>query len=104
MIGRGPGASTASAAAMAGPQVRLGGWNCAVSQMTAGEATAEGDGGGDEDDPAAQPAPTIATIVTEITNLLMAPQTVRHPRRFPCARASRGLVITGALHDERLLP
>jgi hypothetical protein len=81
MIGGCSGASMESAAAMAGPQVRLGGgWNCDPSQTTAGEATAEGDGA--EDDPA-HPAPMVATSAREIANLLMAPRTVRYPCRFP---------------------
>ena len=86
MIGGCPGPMAASAAAMAGPQVRLGGgWNCDPSQMTAGEATAEGDGGGEDgtDDDAAHPATTMATVAREIPSLLMALRTVRHPSRFP---------------------
>jgi hypothetical protein len=39
----------------------------------------------------------------EIANLLMAPRTVRYPRRFPHARAIRGPEAPGPLHDERLL-
>ena len=88
MIGGCPGASTASAAPMAGPQVRLGGgWNCDPSQTTSGDATADG-----ADDRAAHPATTVAIIAMEITSLLMAPRTVRYPCRFPCARplAARG--------------
>ena len=74
---------------MAGPQVRLGGgWNCDPSQTTSGDATADGDGVGDNgtEDAGAHPATTIATIAMEITNRLMAPRTVRDPCRFPCAR------------------
>src|SRR5450759_1765085 len=79
MIGGCPGASTASAAAIAGPQVRLGGgWNCDPSQTTSGEATAEG-----AEDDEVQPTTTMATIARETTSLLMAPRTVRYPRRFP---------------------
>jgi len=99
MIGACAGARTASAAAIAGPQVRLGvGRNCAVSQTTSGDARAEGDGSGDDgaEDVAAHPAATVATVAREIQSLLMAPLTVRHPCRFPRATAlfaARGQAI-----------
>src|SRR5450759_3548252 len=90
MIGGCPGASTASAAAIAGPQVRLGGgWNCDPSQMTSGEATAEG---AEDDDEHA--ATTMATSAREITSLLMAPATVRRACRFPRARAIQAVSYT----------
>jgi hypothetical protein len=56
--------------------------------MTAGDATAEGEGGGDDEDGAAHPATTMPTITSEIRNRLMAAPTVRQPCRFPRARAS----------------
>src|SRR5665647_46021 len=93
MIGGCAGASTASAAAIAGPQVRLGvGWNCALSQATSGEATAEATGSEDDgaEDVAAHPATTAATSAREITSILIALRTVRRSCRFPRARAIRG--------------
>jgi len=106
MIGGCPGASTASAAAIAGPQVRLGGgWNCDPSQTTSGEATAEGDESGDDraEDVGAHPATTMATVEREITSLLMAPATVRRACRFPRARAIQVQEAAGAV-DARPCP
>lgn len=83
MIGGCPGASTASAAAKAGPQVRLGGgWNCDPSQTTSGEATAEGDESGDDraEDVGAHPATPAATSAREITSILIALRTGRQLR------------------------
>ena len=89
---------------MAGPQVRLGGgWNCAVSQTTSGEASAEGDGGGDDTEvDEVHPATTVPTIATEITSRLMAAPTVRCPCRFPGAGPVTGTVVARGLHDGRL--
>src|SRR5450759_43819 len=104
MIGGCAGARAASAAAMAGPQVRLGGgWNCDPSQTTTGEATAEGDGSGDDgaESGAAHPATTSATMMAEITDLLMAPRTVGHPYRFPHPRAIRS---PGQMRDRASQP
>jgi hypothetical protein len=79
MIGGCAEARAASAAAMAGPQVRVGGgWNCDPSQTTAGDATAEGAGGGDDgaEDVEAHPNTPMATKTYGITNLFMASRSV----------------------------